>query len=229
MLIGHTNEVKFRVNVMGTAADATARVILGTNPQLAFPAAKVGDEWMAYVKVPESVHPGTYEMKVEVMVGNRHFVPLTKNIELEGQAVAEPEVAVEEAKAVPKEEPVEVPVVDPLKTSILLRAITATGAVDASVVPADPMPNVVATAPEAEEAPKEVKKEEPKKKITLSKDFFKFEPKKIEPVKIEFKSISSMMTHTVIDKPLAKEAVQPVLEINHGTPIRLIKGEIIYE
>jgi hypothetical protein len=226
MLIGQTNNVKFRVNVMGTSAQATARVILCTNPQLSFPAEKVGDEWMAHVAVPESVHPGDYDMKVEVMVGNRHFTPLTKRVELQGQTV--PEVAaVEEAK---KEDPkVEEPaVVEPLKTAALLRAITAVGAVDGSVVPATPMP----IAPPAElalEPAAEEPKPEPKKKITLPKDFFKFEPKKVERVEIKMKPLESLLTHTVIDRPLAAESVKPVLELNHGTPIRLIKGEIIYE
>ncbi len=222
MQIGHTNDVKFRVNVMGTSAEATARVILCTNPQLSFPAEKVGDEWSAHVRIPESIEPGSYDMKVEVMVGNRHFTPLTKSIELVGlpsSPATEPDDSPAE-DAVKHEEPVAVEEV--VAAEEQAPAVKTISLIKSFVNGQDEV--VEAVAKPAEEAPVE----QPKK-ITLPKDFFKFEGKKVDPVKIEFKPLVSMLTHTAIDKPLTKESVRPVLEINHGTPIRLIRGEIIYE
>lgn len=211
MLIGQPNDVKFKVNVMGTSAEATARVILCTNPQLSFPATKVGDQWCAQVTVPEAITPGAYDMKVEVMVGNRHFTPLTKSIELFGGAQIAAPIA-------PAEEPAEPPAEE---TAAAEEPVTAEQVASTeTIIQTIPLLKSFG-APEPEpEAPK---------KITLPKDFFKFEAKKIEPVKIDIKPIVSMLTHTAIDRPLKAESVRPVLEINHGTPIRLIKGEIIYE
>ena len=215
MLIGQTNDVKFKVNVMGTSAEATARVILCTNPQLSFPATKIGDDWTASVTVPEAIEPGSYDMKVEVMVGNRHFTPLTKKLELFGRnqiaaAVEEP-VATEEAAE---------PIAEPAKEVVAPEAV-AEAPVEA-VTPSLSLIKSFDAAPAVEEP-------EAPKKITLPKDFFKFEGKKVAPVKIEFKPLDSMLSFTTIDRPLTPGSVKPVLEINHGTPVRLIKGEIIYE
>jgi hypothetical protein len=214
---------------MGTSADATARVVLCTIPQLSFPAEKVGSEWSAAIALPESVIPGSYDMKVEVMVGNRHFTPLTKRVDLEAPVMA----AVEEAKKEEpkKEEPKkeEPAVVEPLQTAKLLHAITAIGAVDNSVVPATPM---AITPPHEDTIAVDVPaqpKPEAKKKITLPKDFFKFEPKVVKPVEIKYKPMESKLVHTTLDRPLAESTVKPVVSLSHGTPIRLIKGEIIYE
>lgn len=225
MLIGQTNDVKFRVNVMGTGAEATARVVLGTDPQLVFPATKSGDQWSASIKIPEAVEPGSYEMKVEVMVGNRHFTPLTKSVDLERPFIP----TIEDVQTSSKE-----PAVDPLRTSVLLRAVTAAGCADASVASIEPAPVEPSISKKQAELPKK-QAEQPKKqaeqpkKITLPKDFFKFEPKKVDPVKIELKPLISRLVHSTIDRPLAKEAVIPTIALNQGTPVRLVKGEIIYE
>lgn len=225
MKIGQTNDIKFRVNVMGTSADATVRVILGTSPLLTFPAHKTGveNEWLAALDLPDGIHPGEYDLKVEVMVGNRHFTPLTKKITLDAKdeprvspsaAIETPavppgtDVQTEAKKLEPKKE-------EPKKS--LLKAILAAGAKDGSVVPAAPVEEISVETTEIEipKAPK---------KISFPKDFFKFEAKPVEPVQIYMPPITTTLMHLASDQPAPQ-----VVEINHGTPIHLVKGEIIYE
>lgn len=80
MKIGQTNDIKFKVNVMGTSTEPKVRIILGTRPELSFPATLVGEEWTAAVDLPSSIEDGEYDLRVEVIVGNRHFTPLSKKV-----------------------------------------------------------------------------------------------------------------------------------------------------
>lgn len=82
MQIGKTSLITFKVGVVGTTAEPTVRVVLASQPGLYFPAKRRGDDWMAYVDVPVGIKPGSYELRIEVIVANRLFCPLVKVVEL---------------------------------------------------------------------------------------------------------------------------------------------------
>jgi hypothetical protein len=212
MLIGQTTNIKFKVNVMGTSADPKVRVILGTKPELSFPAEKQGDEWAAELDIPASVASGKYDLRVEVMVGNRHFTPLTKQVELFG-----PEVV---AAPNPTPEPARPPVQD-------VRHEEPEEVEEAAVeAPAE----VVAEEPVVQSPPPVVQR-----KITLPPDFFKSLTAPSAPVKVEYQPIIAReAAHAAMDKPI--KAVEPkkpkakkLVELKHELPVRLVKGEIVYE
>ncbi len=84
---GKSNQVTFKVNVMGTSSTPTVRVVLGTDPEMSYPASHtVEDKWMAVMMIPEHVE-GTYSMRVEVVLNNRLFTPITKSVTI-GRAEA---------------------------------------------------------------------------------------------------------------------------------------------
>lgn len=208
MLIGQNNDVKFKVNVMGTSADATARVILHTTPHLSFPATKVGEEWVAHANIPDSIKSGKYNMAIEVMVGNRHFTPLNREVELFGKDVL----------AAKPTEPDDGPAEDAAKHEP--EAVAAEAVIAEPAAPAiEPVPLIKSFEPAAPEVPK---------KITLPKDFFKFEAKKVEPVVIKPVPMKSALDTPHVVSESMRKAIS-LVEINHGTPIRLTKGEIVYE
>lgn len=114
LIIGHQHEITFKVQVMGTSAEPTARLCLETTPELCFPARNLGDHWSASATIPSDFQPGSYRLRVEVMVNNRHFVPVAKSVDLvyQDQPVGVP---VEPHPDVPMPEPVvhaPVPVVE---------------------------------------------------------------------------------------------------------------------
>lgn len=81
--IGHTQSVSFKVNVMGTSSNPKVRLILGTNPEISFDAVKGAEEnWGAEITIPKTVDPGSYDLRVEVILNNRLFTPLQKRIEI---------------------------------------------------------------------------------------------------------------------------------------------------
>lgn len=215
MLIGQTNDVSFRVNVMGTSTEPKVRVLLSTSPELSFPAHKVGDEWKAAVKLPAAVEPGKYDLRVEVILNNRHFTPLTKSVEL---------TAPHREQVVSPAAQVEAPLAPPAAEEIAV--------VPAEVLKAETPSLLKQLEPVAEAEP-------PKpKKIKLDASLFKVENLRTPsaPVKVDYQPIISRdPVHTAIDKPLPiveavkKTAKKKVLEIKHELPIRLIKGEIVYE
>lgn len=218
MLIGQTNDVSFRVNVMGTSTEPKVRVLLSTSPELSFPAHKVGDEWKAAVKLPAAVEPGKYDLRVEVILNNRHFTPLTKSIELVSPNAVP-------AEAWPPEQEVEmnIPAEITAEAAPIVEPVVLTPDTLIGKQAVDPSPVV-------------------KQKIKLSAaavaDMFKAENLKAPttPTKIEYRPIISRdPIHSTIDKPLPiTEKVKAtsrkkVVEIKHELPIRLIKGEIVYE
>ena len=77
---GKSNNVTFKVNVMGTSSTPSVRVVLGTNPEMSYPASSTSDDkWMATMMIPEGIE-GTYSMRVEVVLNNRLFTPITKSV-----------------------------------------------------------------------------------------------------------------------------------------------------
>jgi len=127
LIIGHQHDITFRVNVMGTSAEPTVKLCLGTTPELSFPARHTGEVWTSSVVIPTGMEAGSYPLRVEVVVNNRHFVPLTKSVdivlqdqpelppvmpveELPHEEPAEAEVPISKMDAKPAEEPVEEPI-----------------------------------------------------------------------------------------------------------------------
>jgi len=86
---GQTNNITFKVNVMGTSSTPSVRVVLSTDPEMSYPASNVGENWLAAVKVPEGLE-GTYSMRVEVVLNNRLFTPITKSVTISRAAAAAP-------------------------------------------------------------------------------------------------------------------------------------------
>jgi hypothetical protein len=233
MLIGQTTNVKFKVNVMGTSADPKVRVILGTKPELSFPAEKQGDDWAAELDIPNSVASGKYDLRVEVMVGNRHFTPLTKQVELFGPEV----VAAPNPTPEPADEPAGESTLfqqDEIKERSRKYAETMAKAVCA---PVEEEEVAVEEAPVVAEEPAIVEPPAPviQRKITLPPDFFKNLTAPSAPVKVEYQPIIAReAAHAAMDKPIkAAETKKPkakkLVELKHELPVRLIKGEIVYE
>ena len=87
---GKTNNVTFKVNVMGTSSTPSVRVVLGTNPEMSYPATNTsGDTWSAPIAIPAGTAEGTYSMRVEVVLNNRLFTPISKSVAV-GPAGANP-------------------------------------------------------------------------------------------------------------------------------------------
>jgi hypothetical protein len=215
MIIGQSNKITFKVNVMGTSQEPTVRVILDTSPALTFNAHKLGTEWQADIDLPASTKPGSYDLKVEVMVGNRHFSPLTKKVALDApeespSSSSEPEesaqVAAEKEQQLSSAEVDEALFTEPVQEEPRPAVVEPEPA---------PKPNLMKSIVGGEDLPK---KKEPKK-ITLPKDFFKFEAKKIEPVELP---------KVIKREPKAKKP-KKIIEIKQSTPIRLVKGEVVYK
>jgi hypothetical protein len=144
-----------------------------------------------------------------VVINNRLFTPLTKQVTIDGPAIQAANASVEEPEVYvpsPKEVPAEI---EP-KTSISL------------------MKSLLKP---------EMPKQEVPKKVSISADMFTFDLSKVKeqhvPVKVEYKPIISReaahspLSKPIVPKPLAKPT--RVVEIKHELPITLVKGEIIYE
>lgn len=105
MLFLHTaNRVTFNVNVFGTAATPTVRVMVGETPGLSFPAIKLsGDEWETTIDLPENFTEGAHSFKVEVNINGRMFTPINQSIKvgINSVKVVGPSVVVEPAVTEP--------------------------------------------------------------------------------------------------------------------------------
>jgi hypothetical protein len=211
MLIGQTNDVTFKVNVMGTSTDPKVKLVLNTTPEMSFPATKKGESWHASVTVPDHVKPGKYSLRVEVVIGNRHFSPLTKSVKLElspnmvpAAPTPTPEPAVETVPEMAEAAPVEAAVETPAEIFL-------------------PEP----VAPKAPRA---------KKMVKLPADLFSVENLmgSKTPVVIDRRPIIARdPVITAMDPPIQmleeKMPKKRIVELKHTLPTRLIKGEIIYE
>lgn len=83
--IGKANEVKFKVDVNGTQAPPTVRLVIGVDErELGFKAEKLlgggNDDWFSEVKIPEDMAAGEYDFRVEVIVNNRLFTPIKRKV-----------------------------------------------------------------------------------------------------------------------------------------------------
>lgn len=220
--IGQQHTVDLSVNVMGTSADPTVRLIIETLPEIAFPAYKVGERWVSTVFVPANLQAGTYKLRVEVVLNNRLFTPFSKPIEIIAPAVEAETIA---APVQPPEElPVPVEVTPaPAPEVVLPPAIEAIAppveAAPVEAAPAAPIKSLFRDEPPA------VVKEEPKK-ITLPADFFKFTPKEVKKVEIALPPIDQALKHIKVE---GISTGVKLAETRGSVPVALVKGEIVYE
>lgn len=188
MIIGKESDVSFKVDVHGTSVEPTVKVVIHCDPHLSFPARKSGDRWVASVKIPDSIEPGEYEMKVEVLLNGRHFSPVNKKIKLERNPASIPAATKPTA---------------PIETE------------------RDVVHREEVTAP-----PKKVT-------LDLSKNIFNFSFDGGPAVPVRYDSIARRKVVEVkkVEEPKkpAKMSKPKIVEIRHEIPVKLVKGEIIYE
>lgn len=205
MLIGDTTNVSFRVNVMGTSIEPKVRVLLSTSPELSFPASKSGEEWKVSMNIPPSIEPGKYDLRVEVMLNNRHFTPLTKSIELVGKD-AVPAAGWPVAQEVEAVQPEIAPVEMAYEAAPVIEPVVEEPAVQKITLPADKIAAIF-------------KVENP--------------PAPSAPTKIAYKPIIPRDITEDKKAPITKKVKATkktkMLEIKHELPVSLVKGEIVYE
>ncbi len=269
LTIGQHHDVTFKVNVMGTQAEPKARLVLGTHPELSFPAVKTGDIWMATLRIPSDMEAGSYPMRVEVVVNNRHFTPLTKMVELvsveqpapveasqpEPEQTAEPVEPVEAAPAevstdeipfvaavepqdeaqpqaaaprisiiqmVADREKKELPVAEEAPTKMELPAFVA--------APIGIKPVVVPAAPELAALQKVAEVPAPKRFAPVVTPLPKPEDVKPAPIKVKLGDIIKVAENIEPkNPPQPRKKTKPVVELKAELPIKLVKGDIIYE
>ncbi|MEM2159606.1 MAG: hypothetical protein QXN55_01475 [Candidatus Nitrosotenuis sp.] len=106
--IGDTVELDFNVNVTGTSVKpAFVRVVflLPGGNQVSMPAAEVGDKHKAVFHFDPYLFndDGEFPFRIEVLIGNKLFVPIKKNVVLRKIASKEPKIEL------PKDEVVNIP------------------------------------------------------------------------------------------------------------------------
>jgi hypothetical protein len=245
---GQSHSVKFKVNVMGTSAEPRVRLILGTSPELSFPATKDGDDWASNMSIPGHIAPGNYDMRVEVHLNNRLFTPINRKVDVKGTELAEPL----KAAAVPTgpESPAPMAVKpevnnDAIKTRDLMHSIAMTDQGTSVTTPAPTkvkapeMPKVVAKMPDI--APKAVEPEVPASFSLLSKIAKtpavpmkkRFESKKAPsttPIRVKISEIDAVTTKSVAH---IVENCTPIKvarkKAKAGTPVKLVKEQLFYE
>jgi hypothetical protein len=234
LTIGDTHEITFKVNVMGTSAAPTVRLVFGTHPELGFHAHKQGEEWMAKVTVPHTVEPGDYPLRVEAVVNHRVFTPLTKMVTIVG--------ADTHTHHVPSEEPLEDVIDTPMPT-------TLPGHVPQAIITPELAPAHEEVAPKKElplfteqEVQKRVKKETLGLLKKMAESTHKRAPIKTmmpapgsveaKPIKVTLAEVNTMTIDSMaVDAKAApkKKSTKKLVEIKHELPVRLVKGGIVYE
>jgi len=245
--IGKANEVKFKVGVNGTKAEPTVRLVIGNREhELGFAAEKLlggtDEDWYAEVKIPESMTAGEYDFRVEVIVNNRLFTPIKRTVEI---GTREPMIAAEdqqparptqrpkqtetwegEGGALPKtpEKPQPLPSrpIDPLKPTQKQTIASRPKSLMAEAASQD---GTELYRPEKKVEPKVVKEQ----KVPKAK------PSPAKPVRITLADIAAesekRFGEVLKESASYKSPAVNVTPINiqHQTPVTLIKGDIVYE
>lgn len=237
--IGQHNTIKFNVNVMGSSQEPRVRVVIGSTPELAFPASLLDGKWSVDLAIPESVEAGSYDLRVEVLLNNRLFTPLNKRVELTREAAA-PQPAPAQSSQAPEKAPQEPNIAAPaapfreaaadeaiaeLEAAELIKTIAA--AADSITIKPAPAP---ATSPVSLGLLQSVAAAKPKKMYErMSSGLPKPSAVKAEPIKVTIAQIDGQ-TRTTKPKVVAKNPEKmPMAVKENKTPIRLVKGDIIYE
>jgi hypothetical protein len=247
---GQTTKITFKVDVMGTSSEPKVRVILQTTPSLSFEAAKIGDEWVSEISIPDFVSTGSYNLKVEVLLNNKLFTPVNKIIEIQSSDVPneiqEPEV---QEIAEPADQEIEVQINTPfesakpeikapkIKMPDLLKSFE-------SVQPKS-NPKVIKEILKAiKEMPKVLPKASPKEiaKPKVLEALSTMVSKDVKPLK----AVKAPVSKSVLSKPIkinmadvdsrttskVKKLKEHGPEESHNSvkvPVKLIKEEVFYE
>lgn len=208
LIIGNPVVVSFKLDITGATETPKVRVILACSPELIFYASKVGDYWQAEVTAPVSATPGSCQLRIEVILNNRLFVPISKQVD-----IVSPYVSMHVA-------PVEPAPVEP----------TPAASVELTADTKEIQPAEIDFAVRAEE------KQPEKKKITLPPDLFKSilnaesSPSPKLPVKPLIPRGEPVEESSCEVKPKKQPKKRtPVVEIKQEIPVVLMKGEIIIE
>lgn len=222
MIIGGTTQVSFKLDILGSTDSPKVRVALECSPEFVYYAHRTGELWTADINIPVTVSPGTYKLRIEVILGNRLFTPISKMVDVSQPEIsavmsAAPETA---SQAVPAE-------------------------IEASSIP--PEAQVEITPPvglirqfESEdtaksESKKPVQEKRPEKKtIQLPPDLFSSlladaTPK--QKVQLPTKPIITKKDTAIAEskKVEKKKWHQQIVEIKQETPVVLVKGDIVFE
>ena len=246
---GQINNVSFKVNVMGSSMEPTVRLVLACNPDMSFAAVRDGDSWKAVLNIPTSVQPGSYDMRVEVVLNNRLFTPLYKKVDITAapqeatnepaEVMTTPPVPPAPAEVGPQPEP---EVHDEPSISLISTIALAD---EPTKKPAPAMPKVVAKLPKIEpkaepayeHVPVELPPAPPLSKlaeVTARKPKRMFErivtplPQgdvEIKPITISISEVNAM-TATTTKKTMS---AKPAVEVKKNAAVRLVKEELFYE
>lgn len=218
---GTTKLVSFKVDILGTQAPPqTVRVVLGGEPELSFNATKAGDEWQANLEIPEDLS-GQVNLRVEVVINNRLFTPITKSIAIEPAPVKTVEPASVEMPASKEPAPAEVPAPAVItKQPVLLKSA--------------PKPSIIKQF-EADQvasfsALEKLAKAIPKKNYESFHSGMPSSYKSVsEKIKVRIADIDSLAVHTpVSEQKISPKPTKSVARLL-GSPTKLIKGAVTYE
>lgn len=242
LTVGQTKNVTFKVNVMGTQSEPRVRVILGANPELSFEATRDGESWNAPMNIPMHLAPGSYDLRVEVVLNNRLFTPVNKKIDVSaGEHSNEPVQAAATG----------LPVFAPAPKAPVASLIDLVSSQDEAPPKEIVMPKVVAKLPKVElKAKPKVESTEPVKPAALSllstiakaTPKRKFEAlrsgmpkpsdKKAEPIRVKISEINAATAEIVSHvREACATAKAEVKKTNKKpkTPVKLVKEHLIYE
>lgn len=237
--IGQHNTVKFNADVMSSSQEPRVRVVIGSTPELVFPASLIDGKWSVDLAIPESVEAGSYDLRVEVLLNNRLFTPLNKRVELTRQAAASQPTPAQSSQA-PEQAPQEPNIAAPaapilveaaadssaeLQVSELLKTIAAATemiTIKPSAAPAASTITLGLLQTAASAKPRKMYER-------LSSGLPKPGSVKAKPIKVTIAQIDGTVK-TTKPKVVAKNPEKmPMTVKENKIPIRLIKGDIIYK
>lgn len=236
-VLGDTVELKFKLNISGTAAVPTAvQVVLGVNPSVHYTASQISgtDEWTAFVTPVRDVHPvGLTRLSIEVLLAGKLHSVIKREIEINDSPTVNAEFvstdSTPEVVHTTSTEPIEEPV-ESVETVVDYTIPTEekdTHPVDEEAMyappPMKPVPKPSEPKP-VQPTPTPIPTPAPVVPI-VRESLIPKQPKKIE---LDFKSLTTQTTPKKIDTKKVKEKQVTVNEITtRKTPFTLRKGKII--
>lgn len=235
-----TNRVTFAVNVFGTAASPSVRCVVGEFPAYSFPATKLtGGQYEVLIDLPKDLKPGSYPLKVEVLLNGRLFTPINRDVPVTGEEPVQ--AAVAPAAPAPTPAPMLAPTPAPApRERIPLIPRDPAPAPAARLIPRD-APVMSAPAPSIEiEIPSTVENTElklpeqpPMRGLTQLVNTPVVKPKLpeqiIKRIKINMAEIAADAEKLEPKKPKKQvKKTAPVIEARASIPVKLTKGAVIY-
>lgn len=247
---GQSSTVSFSVNVMGTSADPSVRVILAAHPELSFPAVKDGEKWTTHLAIPAALAPGDYDLRVEVTLNSRLFTPIRKKVNVAAAAQSnEPMPAVEpkvEATATVAPNPIVAkPTTQviapknslfaqvtqakqhPVAPSISYPKLRSFESINSDIIAAEPIeiaeaPALTGLATLVERGPRKIY---PPIHTPL--------PRKSQvseaPITVRISEIDSITAHTSVRVLEATPVIRTQKSIHNSTLVKLVKEDVFYE